>query len=84
MILHAENGATELQIAAWSGHEDFRQVQAYIREASRKRALTPDSSSLQDSATVDRIFKTASPTAPRTVADRHNVKENRGAHRAPA
>jgi site-specific recombinase XerD len=41
MIIHAENGATSKQIAAWSGHETLKEIERYIRDADRRRLLTP-------------------------------------------
>ncbi|MBE1294605.1 MAG: tyrosine-type recombinase/integrase [Rhodobacteraceae bacterium] len=40
MIVHAENGASEKEIAAWSGHESLKEVQRYVRAASKKRLLS--------------------------------------------
>ncbi len=41
MILHAENGASSKQIAAWSGHETLKEIERYVRGADRRRLLTP-------------------------------------------
>ena len=41
MILHAENGASSKQIAAWSGHETLKEIERYVRDADRRRLLTP-------------------------------------------
>ena len=41
MILHAENGASSKQIAAWSGHETLKGIERYVRSADRRRLLTP-------------------------------------------
>lgn len=38
--LMAENGATVHQIAAWTGHASFAEVQDYSRTADKKRILT--------------------------------------------
>ncbi|MZR14322.1 tyrosine-type recombinase/integrase [Maritimibacter sp. DP07] len=40
MILHAENGATVHQIAAWSGHESLKEVERYTRKADQKKILS--------------------------------------------
>ena len=47
MILHAENGATSKEIAAWSGHETLHEVERYIRTADKRRLLSPKPSALQ-------------------------------------
>ncbi|MBI6630988.1 tyrosine-type recombinase/integrase [Pontibaca salina] len=41
MILHAENGASSKEIAAWSGHETLKEVERYVRGADRRKLLTP-------------------------------------------
>lgn len=41
MILHAENGASTKEIAAWSGHETLAEIERYIRSADRRRLLSP-------------------------------------------
>ncbi len=41
MVLHAENGATTKEIAAWSGHETLNEIERYIRSADRRKLLTP-------------------------------------------
>ena len=61
MILHAELGASTIQIAAWSGHESLKEVKHYVRRASRRRALMatePNGESII--ATVNRVLKTLS------------------------
>ena len=41
MILHAENGASSKEIAAWSGHETLKEIERYVQGADRRRMLTP-------------------------------------------
>lgn len=41
MILHAENGASSKEIAAWSGHETLKEIERYVRGADRRKLLTP-------------------------------------------
>ena len=41
MILHAENGASSKEIAAWSGHETLKEIERYVRDADRRKLLTP-------------------------------------------
>ena len=41
MILHAENGASSKEIAAWSGHETLKKIERYVKGADRRKLLTP-------------------------------------------